>query len=222
MKTEILSIMESYMVRKSNLVCSAGLLLAIGACDQSTGLSTSISQAAANSLAANMDAVSTLGAADVGLGTTVAISAPGSASAASVTAAPTPINKAFTVTRQCPKGGQVVIAGTISGTGDLTTHSLSLEAVATRTDTNCAFQTEDGVLTLNGNPNIAYDAKLNVVNGALSGLQTQTHKGSFKWARAGGSGTCDVDLSSSYDPATHTATVTGTFCGKIVNVTRTR
>jgi hypothetical protein len=218
MKTEILSIMESYMVRKSYLICSAGLFLAIAACDQSTGLSTTISQAAANSLAANMDAISTLGPADVGLGATFAISAPGSVSTTAITVDPVSI----TVTRQCPKGGQVVIAGTISGSGDPTTRSFSLEAVATRTDTNCAFQTEDGVLTLNGNPNIAYDAKLNVVNGALSGLQTQTHKGSFKWARTGGSGTCDVDLSSSYDPATHTATVTGTFCGKIVNVTRTR
>jgi len=78
------------------------------------------------------------------------------------------------------------------------------------------------VLTLNGNPNIAYDGKLNIVNGALSGLQTQTHKGSFKWARTGGSGTCDVDLTSSFDPATHTVTVSGTFCGHTVNVTRTR
>jgi len=207
-----------YMVRKSYLVCSAGLLLAIAACDQSTGLPAGITQADANKLAADMDAVSTLGPADVGFGTPFAISAPGSASTASITVDPGPI----TVTRQCPKGGQVVIAGMISGSGDPTTRSFSLEAVATRTDTDCAFQTENGVLTLNGNPNIAYDAKLNIVNGALSGLQTQTQKGSFKWARTGGSGTCDVDLSSSFDPATHTVTVTGTFCGKTVNVTRTR
>ena len=222
MKTEILSIMESYMVRKSYLVCSAGLLLAIAACDQSTGPSTTISQAAVNKLAADMDAASTLGPADVGLGTTFAISAPDGGSAATLAAAATPINNSFTVTKQCPKGGQVVIAGTITGTGDPVTRSLSLNASATRTDTNCAFDTDDGVLTLNGNPNIVYAGKLNIVNGALSGPQTQTHKGSFKWARTGGSGTCDVDLSSSYDPATHTATVTGTFCGKIVNVTRTR
>ena len=78
------------------------------------------------------------------------------------------------------------------------------------------------MLTLNGNPNVAYVGNLNIVNAVLSGLQTQTHKGSFKWARTGGSGTCDVDLASSFDPATHTVTVTGTFCGHIVNVTRTR
>ena len=209
------------MIRQSYLVCSAGILLAIAACDQSTGLSTGISQSDANQLAADMDAVSTLGTADVGLGASFSIVTDGSGSA-SVAAAPIPINNQFTVTKQCPKGGQVVIAGTVTGTGDRTTHSLTLEAAGTRTDTDCAFDTRNGVLTLNGNPNIAYNGKLNIVNGALSGLQTQTHKGSFKWARTGGSGTCDVDLVSSYDPATHTVTVTGTFCGKTVNVTRTR
>ena len=209
------------MIRQSYLACSAGLLLAIAACDQSTGLSAGISQSDANQLAADVDAVSTLGTADVGLGASFSIVTDGSGSA-SVVAAPIPINNQFTVTKQCPKGGQVVIAGTVTGTGDRTTHSLTLEAAGTRTDTDCAFDTRNGVLTLNGNPNIAYDGKLNIVNGALSGLQTQTHKGSFKWARTGGSGTCDVDLASSYDPATHTVTVTGTFCGKTVNVTRTR
>lgn len=206
------------MVRKSYLVCSAGLLLAIAACDQSTGLSTSISQAAANTLAADMDAVSSLAPTDIGFGPLSAIRAPGSVSSVLITVDPGPVN----VTRQCPKGGQVVIAGMVFGGGDAATRNFSLEATGTRTDTNCAFQTEDGVLTLNGNPNIAFDAKLNIVAGALSGLQTQTNKGSFKWARAGGSGTCDVDLSSSFDPATRTATVTGTFCGRTVNVTRTR
>jgi hypothetical protein len=204
-------------VINNSLVCSSAcLLLVIAACDQSTGLSTSISQAAANTLAADMDAVSTLNPAEIGFGPTFAISAPGSVSTASVTVDPISI----TVTRQCPQGGTALIAGTISGTGDPTTRSFSLDAVATRTDTDCAFQTEDGILTLNGH--IAYDAKLNIVNGALSGLQTQTQDGTFSWSRPGGSGTCDIHLSSSYDPATHTATVTGAVCGKDVSVTRTR
>ena len=211
------------MFKQSYMVCSAALVLALAACDQSTGPSGNLSQADANELAADMDAVSTLGTSDFGLGASFSVSvAPGSGSAAATTSAPIAINNTFTVTKQCPEGGQVVIAGTVVGTGDRTTHDLSLETNATRTDTNCAFQTRDGVLTLNGNPNIAYKANLNIVNGLLSGVQTQTHKGSFTWARVGGSGTCDVDLTSSFDPATHTATVTGTFCGHTVNVTRTR
>jgi hypothetical protein len=213
------------MLKQSSLVCSAALLLAVAACSSdSTGVSANIiTQADANQLAGDMDNVSTLGTTDLGLGASFNVTVDGSgASTAQATSAPVPINTQFSVTRQCPKGGQVAIAGTITGTGDRVAHNLSVEAVATRTDTNCAFDTRDGVLTLNGNPNIAYDAKVNIVAGVLSGLQTQTHKGSFTWARTGGSGTCDVDLTSSFDPATHTVTVTGTFCGHTVNVTRTR
>ena len=106
--------------------------------------------------------------------------------------------------------------------GDRATRSLNVETTGTRTDTDCAFRTKHGEITLNGNPNIAFTGSLNIVNGVLSGPQTATHKGSFTWARTGGSGTCDVDLTSTYDPGTHTATVTGTFCGVDVNVTRNR
>jgi hypothetical protein len=211
-----------HMIRRSHLLGSAGLLLALAACNSATDLSANLSPTAAAKLAAQMDAVSSLGPADFGLGPTLAARAAGIGSTASATAAATTFSNKFTVTHACPKGGKVLLDGTVSGTSDQTTRSLNVEAVATRTDTDCAFDTDDGVLTLNGNPNIAYDGKLNIVNGALSGLQTQTHKGSFKWARAGASGTCDVDLTSSYDPATRTATVTGKFCGKDVNVTQTR
>jgi len=210
------------MLKQSYLVCSAALVLAAAACSDSTGVNGGISQADANQLAADIDANSTIGSGDVGLGAVFSIGVDQSGAAASVATAPFPINNQFTVTKQCPRGGQVVIAGSVTGTGDRTTHNLTLDANATRTDTNCAFDTRNGVLTLSGNPNIAYTGHLNIVNGALSGLQTQTHKGSFTWSRTGGSGTCDVDISSSYDPSTHTVTVTGSFCGRIVNITKTR
>jgi len=210
------------MLKQSYLVCSAGLVLAVAACSDSTGLKGGISQADANQLAADMDAVSTLGATDFGPSASFLIGVDGTGSSASVATAPFPINTTFTVTRQCPRGGQVVIDGSVTGTGDRTTHSLTLDANATRTDTNCAFDTRDGVLTINGNPNLTFTGHLNIVNGAPSGLQTQSHKGSFTWARTGGSGTCDVDITSSFDPSTHTLTITGSFCGHTVNVTKTR
>jgi hypothetical protein len=213
------------MIRQSYLACTAGLILAIAACDSSTGLSANISQADADKLAADMDAVSTLGTSDFGLGASFSLGVDGSgaASTTTTTLAPTTFNNSFDVTKPCPKGGTVEIEGTIVGTGDRTTHSLTVDANATRTDTDCAFAARDGgTITVNGNPNIAYTGHLNIVNGAFVGLQTQTQKGSFTWARTGGSGTCDVDVTSSFDPATHTVTVTGNFCGHVINVTRTR
>jgi hypothetical protein len=209
------------MLKQTYLLCSAALVLAVAACNDSTGVS-GMTQADANQLAADMDAVSTLGATDFGQAASFNVVVDPSGASAAVASAPFPINTQFTVTKACPRGGQVAIAGGVTGTGDRTAHNLTLDAVATKTDTDCAFDTRNGVLTLNGNPNIAYTGHLNIVSGALSGLQTQTHKGSFRWARTGGSGTCDVDVTSSFDPATHTVTVTGTFCGIAVNVTRTR
>ena len=210
------------MLRKPLLLCTAGFLFAIAACDDSTGLSSlEITQDDANQLAAAMDNMASLGTTDFGLGPSFSIGVVESGSA-SVSVVPVAIDNQFSVTKQCPKGGQVVIAGRTTGTGDRATHDLSLHTVATKTDVSCAFETRHGTLTLNGNPNIAYDGQLNIVGGQLSGLQTQTHKGSFTWARNAGSGTCGVDLSSSFDPATRTATVTGTFCDRTVNVSHTR
>ena len=217
------------MIRQSYLACSAGLILVLAACgDSSTGLSANISQADANKLAADMDAVSTLGTSDFGLGASFSVSTDGSAagsiSAPSTgTAAVTTFNNTFDVTHPCPKGGTVQLKGGINGTGDRTTHSLTVDATAVRTDAACAFEAKDGgTITVDGNPNIAYTGHLNIVNAAFVGLQTQTHKGSFKWARTGGSGMCDVDVTSSFDPATHTVTVKGMFCGHTIDVTRTR
>ena len=209
------------MLKQSYLVCGAALLMAAVACSDSTGVSGGISQATANELAGDLDASSSMGTSDFGFGAAFSLSVDGS-SAATTASTPFPINNQFSVTKQCPRGGQVAIAGSIVGTGDHTTHNLTLDATATRTDTNCAFDTRDGVLTLSGNPNLNYTGHLSIVNGQLSGPQTQTHKGSFTWSRTGGSGTCDVDITSSFDPATHTATVTGSFCGHAVNVTKTR
>lgn len=209
------------MLKSSRVFIGAALLIGVAACDSSTGLSTDITQADANQLAADMDAVATFSESDFGLGPSFSIGVGESGTSASV-AVPVAINTSFTVTKQCPQGGQVTLAGTVVGTRDRETHSLTLDANATRTDAACAFDTRNGVLTLTGNPNVAYTRHLNIVNAALVGLQTQTHKGSFTWARAGGSGTCDVDVTSSFDPDTRTVTVTGHFCGHAVNVTRTR
>jgi len=210
------------MHKQSYLVCSAALLLAAAACSDSTGLKNVISQADANQLATDFDGVASFSSADFGPGLSFSISTDGSGSSAAVSSTPVPINTTFSITRQCPQGGQTAFAGSVVGTGDRVAHSLTLDATATRTDTNCAFNTRDGVLTVNGNPNIAYTGHLNIVNAALVGIQSQTHKGSFTWSRTGGSGTCDVDITSQYDPSTRTLTIKGSFCGHAIDVTKTR
>ena len=212
------------MLKQSYLVCSAALLVAAVACSDSTGLksASSISQADANQLATDFDGVASFSSNDFGPNVSFSISTDGASGSAAVTSTPFPINTQFSVTKQCPRGGQTAFEGTVTGTGDRGTHSLTLDATATRTDTNCAFDTRDGVLTLSGNPNLTYTAHLNIENFVLSGLQTATHKGSFTWSRTGGSGTCDVDITRTFDPSTKTLTIKGSFCGRTIDVTKTK
>jgi hypothetical protein len=209
------------MFNPTRLVLGAVLFVGLAACESSTGLPTEFTQADAIQLAADMDAVATLGQSDMGISPSFSMSV-GTGEAAASVAVPVTVNNSFSVTKECPRGGQVALAGTVVGTGDRETHSLTLDSDATRTDSDCAFMTRHGVLTLDGNPNITYEGHLNIVNGALVGIQSQTHQGSFTWLRGGGSGTCDVNITSSFDPATNTATVVGTFCGFNVNATHTR
>jgi hypothetical protein len=209
------------MLKPSRLALGAALFFGLAACESSTGLPTEFTQADAIQLAADMDAVATLGQADMGISPSFSMNV-GTGEAAASASVPVAINNSFTVTKQCPRGGQVALTGTVVGTGDRDTHSLTLDADGTRTDADCAFMTRHGVLTLDGNPNITYEGHLNIVNGVLSGIQSQRHQGSFTWVRGDGSGTCGVDITSSFDPATNTVTVAGTFCGFNVDVTQTR
>jgi len=209
------------MRKQFYLFGGAALLVAAAACSDSTGLKNAISQADANQLATDFDNVASLSSTDFGPGVSFSISTDGTnGSATTVTSTPFPINNTFSVTRQCPRGGQSALSGTVTGSGDRVAHNLTLDATATRTDTDCAFDTRDGVLTLSGS--LTYNAHLNIVNAALSGLQTASHKGSFSWSRTGGSGTCDVDITRTFDPSTKTLTIKGSFCGHVIDVTKTK
>lgn len=145
-------------------------------------------------------------------------------SAAPANAAPLPVDRSFTTTRQCPAGGSVAVAGTIRGEMDRAARSLSLETVATRTESACAIPTRragGATLTVTGNPSVAVRAMTRVVNGEPSGPQTVTQKGAFTWSASDGrSGACAVDLTSTVDFAALTYSVKGTLCGLTVDVTR--
>jgi hypothetical protein len=145
-------------------------------------------------------------------------------SEAPATAAPLPVDRSFTTTRQCPGGGSVTVAGTVKGETDRATRSLSLETNATRTENACAIPTRragGATLTVTGNPNVAIRGVHKAVNGQPSGPQTVTHKGAFSWSSSDGrSGSCALDLVSTVDFAALTYSVKGTLCGQTVDVTK--
>ena len=129
----------------------------------------------------------------------------------------------FNRVRSCPVSGSVAMRGTLALTANRETRSASHQLNATRTEQACAFTLRNrGVITVNGNPNTAVTGSWSVTNG-VPGIRTLTQKGSFTWALASGpTGTCTVDLTATWDPATHTHRVQGTFCNRTVDVTRTR
>lgn len=204
------------MVKQFYRVAIGALILGFAACDSSTGPSTGLSQADANQLAVDMDGASTLGIS----GSSFSVVTIPAGAASSVTTGSSTFSHSIDVTAPCPKGGTLRLVGTADGTSDFAARNFSLHVSGTRTDTDCAFETRRGVLELTGS--IAFDGSLNIINGALSGVQTQTHEGNFHWVRGSESGDCAVDLTSTFDPATHVARVSGDFCGMHVDVTRTR
>jgi hypothetical protein len=138
---------------------------------------------------------------------------------------PQTLDREFTHTRACPKGGTTTMAGRVTGQADRETRTRSSEMKATKTDQNCAFEAGRSgvVVTVNGNPNIELQHSMKIVNGAPSGPQTSSQKGGFTWKRSdGASGSCTVDLKSVFDPDTNTHTVSGLMCDRQINQVRKR
>jgi hypothetical protein len=202
------------------VVTGAAMVFGLAACNTGTEPSAGIDAADVNQLANDIDALSitTLGSSGA---TAMSPSYSISPSDATPLATVNTINRTFSNSHACPAGGTVSISGSVTGTSDPAAQNLSITTSATKTDADCAFNTKHGVLTLNGNPNVEMTGTVNIVAGKPVGLQTMSHKGSYTWKRNGNTGTCNVDVSSAYDPSAGTITVTGTMCGRTVSVSRT-
>ena len=134
------------------------------------------------------------------------------------------VTTTFTRTRTCPGGGDVTVAGTIVNTWDREARTASHDYSAIRTENDCVLPARrgEGTITIDGNPNTAITSHWSIANG-VPGVRTRTAKGSFTWTRSTGqSGTCTVDLTATWNPATHTYTLQGTFCNRTIDVTRVR
>ncbi|HEY0023605.1 MAG TPA: hypothetical protein VGB24_11865 [Longimicrobium sp.] len=131
---------------------------------------------------------------------------------------------AFTRQHACPGGGASTVEGQRVITRDPATRSGSSQVNATRTDSACTVPARGrrgGTVTITGSPNIQLAANGTWTNG-VPGVHTHTQKGSFTWARStGGTGTCTVDLTGTFSSASQTRTLTGTFCGRTVDVSHT-
>ena len=206
------------MARTILLSAAMLALFATAACDGSptAGAEDAISAAEAEELASVWDEIGA-SAIDGAAGPLFSLSAGGEAAALTTTTT-------FSRQHDCPQGGTSTLAGQRVVTADAATRTGSLGLTATRTDAACAFRVRrgQGTLTLTGAPNVQVTAQQAWTAG-VAGPHTATTRGAFTWARsAGQSGSCTVDLTSTRTPATRIYTVTGTFCGKMIDITRTR
>lgn len=206
-------------MRRTFLLSTAALAaFALAACDGGSPTDTAaMDSAEAQNAAAAWDEVDAA-AMDGFMVPTFNLSAGGGERAAAT------VTTEFSRTRECPAGGTATLAGTHAVQHDPATNSGSVQLTATRTDAACTVNARrgDGTISITTTPNVAVTSSQTWGNGQR-GVRTTTHKGSFNWQRSTGqSGTCAVDLTATFTPATRTYTLNGTFCGHTVSVTRTR
>ena len=201
------------------------LLLAvatIGGCDDAlTPNGTALGKDDAGMLASEFDALGSAALDEILASSAVSFSR-ASTEGVATSSVPVPVNITFNRTAACPGGGQATLAGTIVGQRDRETRTVETETTATKTLTDCAVvRRNDSTITSNGS--VSLTAHQKTVDGAPSGLQTRTHKGSFTFTTStGASGSCDIDITSTFDPATHTRTIKGTTCRRTIDLTVTR
>jgi len=200
------------------LFSAALAALALAACDGAspTGGDPAMDAAEAQSAAATWDEVGAF-MMDGFMGPTASTAPVSDASFATATSQ-------FTRTRECPVSGTATLQGTRTVEHDAATNNGSMQMTATRTDAACTMNARrgGGTISITTTPNVQVTVS-QAWTGGQPGTRTATHKGSFSWTRsAGQSGTCAVDLTATFTPATRTYTLNGTFCNHTVSVTRTR
>lgn len=119
----------------------------------------------------------------------------------------------------CPVSGFAALALTVDLSFDGGSRTLDYHAAGNVTHQACAFVENGVTLTVDGEPNIAFDARLTAGNGTL-GPYSVTFEGAFDWnASDGRDGHCVIDLDAVTNFVGRQQTVTGTVCGHSVQQT---
>lgn len=139
----------------------------------------------------------------------------------SFSAAPVTTTFSWTRERECRNGGMVSASGEGTHVADRATGEVTIDFSGTKTITDCARARGDLVVTINGSG--SFQGHREKLNGQFVGIQTNDAQGSFSWVTSDGrEGSCEYNLHTEWDPATHTKTITGFVCDKEINRTVTR
>ena len=131
-------------------------------------------------------------------------------------AGPTLRGATGTVSVPCPEGGTVAVTYTVAGARD-STHAGVIAATTTLTPQHCAESTGSRTVTIDGDPSVRSTLTVTLPSGTTSGAVVAGHViGAVKIDGA----SCALDYTVSSSISAGTTTVTGTVCGRSINVTR--
>ncbi len=125
----------------------------------------------------------------------------------------------FGFTLQCSPSGSVNVTGTLGAAWDLVTQLVAVHARVTLRHQACPVQTDNGLLTVTGDP--AVDLTLTAAGNA-TGVKALliTQSGAVTWTRADGtSGRCAAQVAGAAIAGTPNYHVYGTVCGVTVDFT---
>ncbi|MGH7477240.1 MAG: hypothetical protein ACRELD_13285 [Longimicrobiales bacterium] len=129
----------------------------------------------------------------------------------------------YEIVIECEGGGTITISGEHTANVDREAQTYSREWSASHVHSDCTFTRRAHTITLDGSV---------VLEGSASGTFGPdgrgidalliTRMGELTWTSSDRTRTCEIDLTTTYDPETRTFTTTGTICGREVSVTRSR
>jgi hypothetical protein len=202
--------------RTTSLALSLLGLALLGACDKSTSPEDALTPAEARAIALAVDNGDTQAVDGEAGGASFALIPSGGASTNRVS-----VTKDFDVTVPCPRGGSAVVTGSGAVVADDVAGEILFDLNGASTESSCAFRTDKGLdVQLTGN--LDFVAHRELRQGEASG--SQSHKGSLDYVLGDGrSGTCAIDLETSFSLTAGNATrnVAGSVCGHNVSANTT-
>lgn len=125
----------------------------------------------------------------------------------------------FGFTAPCKPSGSVNVTGTLSAAWDAVAQLVAVNAQVTLRHQACPVQTDNGILTVTGDP--AVDLTLTAAGDATGvKLLVLTENGAVLWTRADGtSGRCEAQVVGTAVAGTPNYYVVGTVCGINVSFT---
>lgn len=204
-------------VRSSRAAVVVAAAFVVGACGDSTGPTSNLTQA--ESMAVFNEVLAAIFAVGLGGGGSPEASATYAVAADRMLALAAEV---IDETVPCEGGGSIRVHGSITDQTDANGVG-SFDFSLTETPNNCGVVTESGrTYRVNGNPNIHMTGAMSFDEEGPTGPFTMSFHGGLAWtATSGGSGSgsCSINLDYTIDMTTFQGTVVGGICGHAVNQT---